>query len=130
HHREHATRPDDRRRDRRPGREHHSDFRRLPAGAAAPLLRVAPDSRAGDRWTDRDVVGPTPDGQAGRCRLWTPKWTRARRLGRRRTVLCHRGEPVVSFLTGLFIIILAGIGVTAITEISTAIIGRGASAKE
>jgi len=36
----------------------------------------------------------------------------------------------VSFLTGLFIIILAGIGVAAITEISKAIIGRGASAKE
>ena len=35
----------------------------------------------------------------------------------------------MSFLTGLFIIILAGIGVAAITEISKAI-GRGASAKE
>ena len=36
----------------------------------------------------------------------------------------------MSFLTGLFIIILAGIGIAAITEISKAIIGRGASAKE
>jgi F0F1-type ATP synthase membrane subunit b/b' len=36
----------------------------------------------------------------------------------------------VSFLTGVFIIILAGIGVAAITEISKAIIGRGARVRD
>jgi len=36
----------------------------------------------------------------------------------------------VTFLTGLFIIILAGLAVGAISEISKAIAGRGASSKE